>query len=196
MKLNNKGVTLVELIISISLISIVIMFLFRLLVDVRYSEHNTDYNRKNQQTRAIIIKTIETDFLERKLIGLDDSLSNTNEFVVVFQYADTTNGRLSAKSDSITYTNADGTEKWLIEKETESTKLNINCITYQTSLTTNMTGEFFYISFTIPVSVNARKQNYIDDLEFFYLGEKKDLGTNSFPTGKSNLGKYNANQCG
>ena len=48
MKLDNKGITLVELIVSIALISIVIMFLFRLLVDVRYSDNTTDYNRDNQ----------------------------------------------------------------------------------------------------------------------------------------------------
>ena len=70
MKLDNKGITLVELIVSIALISIVIMFLFRLLVDVRYSDNTTDYNRDNQQKRATIIKYIQTDFLERKLIGL------------------------------------------------------------------------------------------------------------------------------
>lgn len=195
MKLNNKGITLVELIVSIALISIVIMFLFRLLVDVRYSENNTDYNRENQQTRAIIIKTVETDFLERKLIGLDDSSSTENTFEVKFSYADGTTGILRAVSDSVTYTNSAGTEKWRIEKETESTQLNIRCVSYQTSLFKTSDGEFFYVSFTIPVSVNQKKKNYIDDLEFFYLGEKKDLNPNAFPN-SSSLGKYNTNQCG
>ena len=53
---NNKGITLVELIVSIALISIVIMFLFRLLVDVRYNENNMDFNRKNQQTHPYQFK--------------------------------------------------------------------------------------------------------------------------------------------
>lgn len=195
MKLDNKGITLVELIISIALISIVIMFLFRLLVDVRYSENNTDYNRENQQTRAIILKNVETDFLERKLIGLDDSGSTENAFVVKFSYADGTTGVLRVVNDSVTYTNSDGIEKWNLEKETESTKLDIRCVSYQTSLFKAPNSEFFYVSFTIPVSVNPKKKNYIDDLEFFYLGEKKDLSPNAFPN-SSSLGKYNANQCG
>ena len=59
MKINNKGITLTELIISIALISIVILFLFRLLVDVRHVNNDTDFDRENQQTRAIILKTIK-----------------------------------------------------------------------------------------------------------------------------------------
>ena len=77
MKLNQKGITLVELIISMALISIVIMFLFRLLVDVRYGENNTDFNRVNQQTRAVILKRVQQDFLDRKLIKIKDSSSES-----------------------------------------------------------------------------------------------------------------------
>ncbi len=197
MKLNNKGITLVELIVSIALISIVIMFLFRLLVDIRYSENSTDFNRANQQTRAIILKTIQEDFLERKLIGLVDRSQNEGEFVVEFSYQDHTTGRLMVDENSITYTNNTGTEKWNLERETEGTRLGINCVSYSTSLPLNLEGEFFYMKLVIPVIVNARKKNYIDDLEFFYLGEKKDLVNidSAFPNAGS-LGYYNANQCG
>ena len=41
--MENKGFTLVELIISIALISIVVMFLFNLLTDVKASNNNTDF---------------------------------------------------------------------------------------------------------------------------------------------------------
>lgn len=199
MKLNNKGITLVELIISIGLISIVIMFLFRLLVDVRYSENNTDYNRSNQQTRAIILKNIQEDFLERKLNGLVDENSTNQELILKFSYADDTTGILTVSSDSITYTNDSGTEKWLLEKENENTKLDVNCVSYSTSLFKtglDTEGEYFYVRFTIPVVVNSKKKNYIDDLEFFYLGEKKDIENidNSFPN-KVGLGGYD-NNCG
>lgn len=196
MKLNNKGITLVELIVSISLISIVLMFLFRLLVDIRYSENSTDFNRANQQTRAVILKTIQKDFLEKKVVGLVDKTPNEGEFIIEFLYADHTRGRLSVTTDNLTYTNNEGTEKWNLESETEGTRLGINCVSYSTSLPLNLEGEFFYMKMTIPVIVNARKKNYIDDLEFFYLGEKKDLlDDNAFPN-TSRLGYYNANQCG
>lgn len=199
MKLNKKGITLVELIISIALISIVLMFLFRLLVDVRYGQNNTDYNRKNQQTRAIIMKTIQTDFLEKKLIGLKDNTGTNAEVRLEFRYADGTSGNLFINSDTITYQNSEGTEKWLLEKETDITQFDLQCISYNNSLSIEdlkTQGEFFSVKFTIPVVVNKTKKNYIDDLEFFYIGEKKDLESldNAFPTNDS-LGNYDRERC-
>lgn len=206
MKLNdNRGITLIELIISIALISVVIMFLFRLLVDVRYSDNNTDFDRENQQTRAIIVKTVQQDFLERKLIGLTDqnTPSLSDRLVVDFSYADGTTGTLSISVDSsngeqfISYRNAQGTEKWWLLKENTSTKYNTRCVSYVTSLSNpNLVsnGEFFYMKFTIPVTVGADQKNFIDDLEFFYIGELKDIQVNQFPN-RYYLGNYVDSYC-
>ncbi len=194
MKLNQKGITLTELIVSIALISIVIMFLFRLLVDVRYNENNIDFNRANQQTRAIVLKTIQKDFLEKKLIKITDRTQNSGEFLLEFTFQDHSTGRLSVLRDTLTYTTNETTEKWLLEKETENAHFGINCVNYNTSVHSITNGEFFFIKFTIPVIINKQK-NYLDDLEFFYLGERKDILLDSFPN-KSYLGYYDAKTCG
>ena len=155
---NNKGITLVELIVSIALISIVIMFLFRLLVDVRYNENNMDFNRKNQQTRAIILKNIQTDFLERKIVKFVDN-SNENQFILRITYADSSEAELIVEENLITYTNEMGSEKWNLEKEKESTHFGIHCVSYSTSLsdpTLKVEGDFFSVKFTIPVIVNEK----------------------------------------
>ena len=47
-KMNNKGSTLLELIISIALISVILVFMVRLLVDLNDSETNNKYAKKNQ----------------------------------------------------------------------------------------------------------------------------------------------------
>lgn len=198
MKLNNKGITLVELIVSIALISIVIMFLFRLLVDVRYSDSSIDYNRANQQKRAIILKTLQEDFLENKLIGLQDvTIPNTEELILNFTYADYTTGKLIVQSDSITYSfDNREVEKWTLEKENESTKFDIHCVKYSSGGFSEQenASPFFYIKFTIPVVTNLKSNNYIDDLEFFYLGKKQDI--TSIPTSNRSLGNYDSNKCG
>ena len=202
---DNHGITLIELIISIALISIVIMFLFRLLVDVRYSDNNTDFDRENQQTRAIIIKTIQEDFLERKLIGLTDhnTPAYSDQLIIDFIYADGTTGTLMVSTDGsngeqyVSYRNALGTEKWWLEKETTSTKYNTRCVTYVTSLSNPAlvsNGEFFYMRFTIPITVQIEQKNYIDDLEFVYIGEKKDIDINQFPN-RYYLGNYVDSYC-
>ena len=66
-KMNNKGSTLLELIISIALISVILVFMVRLLVDLNDSETNNKYAKKNQVIRAEILRTIEND-LQNKII--------------------------------------------------------------------------------------------------------------------------------
>ncbi len=196
MNLNQKGFTLTELIISIALITIIVMFLFRLLVDIRNSENNIDYNRNNQQTRAVILKNIEQDFLEKKLIGIQDTGSNQNQLQLTFTYQNNETATLLVTESTLTYQNKNGTEKWNLEKQTAKTKFGIQCVSYTYSNTVEDTADFYYVKFTIPVIVSSKSKNTIDDLEFFYLGEKKDLqGENPFLE-KQFLGDYQANQCG
>ena len=199
MKLDNKGITLVELIISVALISIVIIFLFRLLVDVRYNNHNTDFNLENQQTRAMIIKTIETDFLEKKLVGLSDSATNTLTSITFF-YKDGTSGVLTIEEDKVSYTNPNGTEKWLLQKENDFTKIAFQCVTYRSSLSQpslKENGEFFSVKINVPIIVSSTSKNTLDDLEFFYIGEKQDILNldSAFPI-KLSLGNYYEATCG
>lgn len=182
MKLNNKGITLVELIVSIALISIVIMFLFRLLVDVRYSNSSIDFSRENQQTRAIILKTIQEDLLEKKLNGFSIGGDNASELSINLKFKEGLNSKTAqiiVTQDTLTYKNYDEdiTEKWSLKDKEENLKFNIQCVKYYTSFMSeeNKESDFYYIRFTIPIVMSSKNKNYIDDLEFFYLGEKKDI---------------------
>ena len=61
MKLNNKGITLVEIIISIALISIVLLFLFSLLVTVNDMNNESEVNTTYLITKSLILKNIEDE---------------------------------------------------------------------------------------------------------------------------------------
>lgn len=61
MKLNKKGITLVEIIISIALISIVLIFLFSLLVDVKDMNDEADLNSTYLINKSLMLKNIEED---------------------------------------------------------------------------------------------------------------------------------------
>ena len=61
--MNKKGFTMTELIVSIAIIAVVMIFLVNLLVDIRYDKKNELYDTKNQINRAEIIKTIQNDLL-------------------------------------------------------------------------------------------------------------------------------------
>lgn len=82
MKLNNKGISLVEIIISITLISMIIVFLLSVFITVRYEDQTSKELSQLKLNQALITKEIETDFIERELIGIescqDSSLRSTD----------------------------------------------------------------------------------------------------------------------
>ena len=72
MKLNNKGITLTEIIISIALISIVLIFLFRLLVTVNNINKESEVNSTYLINKSLILKNIEGDFAKTSYITVSN----------------------------------------------------------------------------------------------------------------------------
>lgn len=197
---NNKGITLIELIISVSLISVVLVFLFQMFVDVRYSDNRTNYSRVNQQNRAIIIKTVQDDFLNYKLTGLTSEGSTSSKFVIKFSFGSSpSTSTLTVTSDTVTYTSVDSqTEKWTIPSG--SGKYNVQCVKYNIAAF----GDFFSIWFRIPLTFKKNSPNVIDDLEFSYIGKTTGLDLSKFQGYKAqnnglsqdqSLGNYNNYTC-
>ena len=192
--MKNRGITLVELIISVALISIVVLFLFQLLVEVRYSDNKVDYSRTNQQSRALIIKIVQDDFLDYGLIGLNDTGSSTTTLVVNFKYEGSKTGKLTVTNNTVTYKRANGeTEKWILDEPSTNTKYNVRCVQYAKS-GFDLEGEFFSIWFKVPLNVKANSKNAIDDLEFSYIGKKVNVLESDFINGLY-LGNENASSC-
>ncbi|MDY4544536.1 MAG: prepilin-type N-terminal cleavage/methylation domain-containing protein [Bacilli bacterium] len=82
MKLNNKGVTIVELLVSLALLSVVLMLLYNLLSNVTF-EKNTDFiANANQANRIDIINTIEHDLLNDNDISIDESQTKVTRLVL------------------------------------------------------------------------------------------------------------------
>ncbi len=192
--MKNKGFTLVELIISISLISVVILFLFQLFVDVRHDDNAVDYDRNNQQTRAVIIKTVQDDFLDNGLVGLNTTGSNNNQLVVNFTYRNNTQGILTVNTNSISYRKANNEmERWILDNENSNEQYNIHCVRYQ-RIGFDIDGDFFSIKFSIPLEFKSDKKNIIDDMEFSYMGKKSEVKDTDF-IGGNFLGYSDQNKC-
>lgn len=90
MKLNNKGITIVELIVSISLISVVMLFMYRLLADVTFQKDNDYIATANQEQRIEIINNIQ------KEIGSSEEIASI--------YADGKKIKFKNGSNSVIYT--------------------------------------------------------------------------------------------
>ena len=105
MKLNKKGITLVEIIISIALISIVLVFLFSLLVDVKDMNDEASINSDYLINKALILKNIEEDLDETTSLKI--STCEINYFYKTYPTIEKINGgdysyfrQSSDKSDS------------------------------------------------------------------------------------------------
>ncbi len=85
-KLDNKGMTLVEIIVSVVLISIVLVFLFRLLVDLRNETSNNNYAYNNQVNKAEIVYNVQNDLHRYELKNVTSSTSS-NRVTVTFTWA-------------------------------------------------------------------------------------------------------------
>lgn len=76
MKLNNKGITLTEIIISIALISIVLIFLFSLLVTVNDINDESEVNSTYLVNKSLILKNIESDLRKPGSVTINECSSD------------------------------------------------------------------------------------------------------------------------
>ncbi len=108
--MGNKGITLIEIIISVGLISVVMLFLFNLLLDMEHESTYSSYLKENQVNRSNIIRTVEEDLLNNKLndVRLNEG---ENESTVEFDFGSFVT-RLIVEKDRITYKE----DTWLLEK--------------------------------------------------------------------------------
>uniref|UniRef100_UPI003FEF2734 prepilin-type N-terminal cleavage/methylation domain-containing protein n=1 Tax=Candidatus Ventrenecus sp. TaxID=3085654 RepID=UPI003FEF2734 len=199
--LNKKGMTLLEIVISIALISVVMLFLFSLLNDIQYESKHTSYAKDFLVSRATIIKDVQEDILNNNItnvmqVNVDANKTTLNFFVG----SDPSNMNLEVESKKITYKNAAGEkESFSLSKDNDEEVFdfaNIKINSYAGSkiykpVDTDGDGicnfncddnspknddyavepDFKYYHIIIPVLTGA-SDNTIDDLEFFFLVKK------------------------
>lgn len=198
--LNKKGMTLLEIVISIALISVVMLFLFSLLNDIQYESKHTSYAKDFLVSRATIIKDVQEDILNNNITNVMQVSSNENKTDVHFFKNDTSIMSLEVESKKITYKNALGeVESFSLSEDNDEEVFdfaNIKINSYAGSkiykpVDTDGDGicnfncddnspknddyavepDFKYYHIIIPVLTGA-SDNAIDDLEFFFLVKK------------------------
>lgn len=71
MKLNNKGLSIIELIITMALLSVILLFMYRMLSEITFQKENEFFASVNQFQRAEIIDTIEKYIEKDNITGYD-----------------------------------------------------------------------------------------------------------------------------
>lgn len=172
-KINNRGFTLVELIVSIALMSVVMLFLYRLLSNVTYDRDNEFFASKNQEQRIEITDYIET-IIRKSDITSDPTFSTSADHTTIqFKQAG-----ISKSYSIIIYANKiqvkDATtllRDWDIETGVYSFA-NVSCV--KASPSSDSTDIYHPWLCNIPVYTlnndnNANNNNTIDDITISFL---------------------------
>lgn len=178
--MNKKGTTLAELIISIALISVVLLFMIKLLIDLNDAETNNTYAKDNQINRAEILRMIGNDLNNKNIVSINDSGSNETKLVINIEFTDRTISTIEAEEKKIKYTDSDGKNRtWNIEGGTIYTK-KVNVYYMKDN---NTSGKNYY-SLSIDIEIHTTNEknklcnnNTLDDIIINYIGKLDDLVT-------------------
>ncbi len=171
-----RGITLVEVIISVGLIALVMLFLFSLLSDMQYEENHPSFSKTNHRNRSLIIKAVQEDFLKYHLQIDKVTMSKSEDTVTIrFFFEDISEERpLIVTKNSISYQG----EKWLLDDSSENVFYEPLKVDMKKSTDTEICdanrqncSDFASLKISIPVSTSA-KENSLDDIELFYIGRK------------------------
>lgn len=200
--LNKKGMTLLEIIISIALISVVMLFLFSLLNDIQYESKHSSYAKDFLVSRATIIKDVQEDILNNNITNVMPVNVDTNKTTLNFFVGNNhSNMNLEVESKKITYKNAAGEkESFSLSNDNDeelfdvaNIKINFsaeskiykpvdingdgnydfNCIDNTCPKNDDYAVEPDFKYYHIIIPVlTGASDNAIDDLEFFFLVKK------------------------
>ncbi|MDE6285174.1 MAG: hypothetical protein K2M17_05455 [Bacilli bacterium] len=194
-KMNNRGTSLVELIISVFLISVVLIFMFRLLVDINDEIVNDTYAKDNQVNRAEILRFVETDLNKEVLVGITSTGSTSSRLVINFTFKNSKSSQLTATGDTFVYTNVAGeTKKWTMKNCTIYTKKAMVSVTpddYRNMFAMNIhievhTGNDLNRELQKSGSKIVASNNNLDDITLSYIGYKSVDGVDGITSGQLN----------
>lgn len=152
--MDRKGVTILELLISILLISVVILLLLKVMFSLDAINNDKTYASSDEISRTEIIKRIESDFLELKLNGI---AIDGNK--IIFYYEDTSK-ILTINGDKLVYDN----ESYPLNSENA---LYSSCTDYTYQLLEN---DYYLININIPVLIDGIDTTTNDDITLTYIG--------------------------
>lgn len=200
MKLNNKGMTLVELLVSVVLVGVVLVFLFQLLVDLKNESENNDFAYNNQINRTEAIYTIQKDLQKYTLVGVNN-VSSTGIEINFYYKEDLENPAVLKISESdekyYLYYSSVSDEEYSWEMKGASVD---PCGTFDIYKDDNLNNYYFKLNIFIYNSVlheqnSEQKNNPVDDIELTYAGDKNYLETNPSYGLTQKTGTYDIGKC-
>ena len=165
--MNHKGFTILELLISIALISVVLLLLLKVMMSLEVINHDTSYASDDEIARTEMIQKIEQDFLDYHLNGL--TIKKENDSLIIELQLDELKS-ITVTSNSIMYDD----EEYFLKSKNASYDL---CLNYEYM---DLEQDYYLLTFSIPVLIEGVNTTKQDDLTFTYLGMKNE--NTSYPS--------------
>ena len=155
---SNKGVTIVELLLSIILISLVLVFIIQLCLRARNAYLNNNSNVKYELSKSIIIDNVMVDYISK---GIDSISSSSNR--ITFNFSDNSTKTLSVINNDDSYIVKYGVGNDVVGREFLKDEIEYNGI----NVTTKIEGSNKYTKCKINL-VGNDGQDY--SIEMYFLG--------------------------
>lgn len=180
MKLNKKGISIVELIVSIGLMSVVMIFLYNLLSNVTFEKDDDYIASLNQANRIEIISTIENDLICDNTVTydayrdiIDNNISDPSQGQTLTLHGSKTYTITTFKdSDNkykITYNSGGTIQTWTIKGGSYGKivcKKNNDPHPYETVVT-----QCTIPIYTTNINNKEKNNNTLDDIIFTFIKE-------------------------
>ena len=175
--LNKKGTSIIELIVSIALLSVILTFMLKLLVDLNNVRTNTSFAKENQIIRSEIIRTIENDIKNTIITGITSNNINGN-LKLKLNFKDGKTSTINIAPTKLVYTKRDTKKRtWNMDSCTlYPNKVFVNRLVSSSSDTYG-----FILNIQVHTSNKENKANHnnpLDDIQISYFG--KDNNDYSF----------------
>ena len=169
MNKKSNGTTLIEIIVSIILISFVMIFLFNILVDLKSENDLTSKKSTDALNRASYTRIIQNDFINLGLKGITNCSNGI--FCLTFTFDNNTSKRFIVESNSVIYAD----EKWEISSG-NYIRNNIKFVykvatTNSSELATPDVKNYHLLKIVIPVTMNL-SSNRKYDVEITNVSDK------------------------
>lgn len=161
---NNKGFTLLELLICISLVSIVMIFLFRLIGDVKNEERSAGYIKSNQIKRYEIMNKVGSILSQNRVCNYTAALGGTNnsKATVTFDLCNSKTLLIEVTSQYFTITYNGVKSKYKMDDSNA----------YYVPRYIETTGEYYgieYKSILFTTEKPGVESTTLDDIEIFWI---------------------------
>ncbi len=170
MMLNKKGISIIELIVSIALMSVVMLFLYNLLSNVTFEKDDDFFASLNQANRIDLIGTIENDLICDSLVKLVSITSTSSGERLLLKgtkdYVITT--EKSSSNYKITYFNGTDVQTWTIKGGTFG---KIDCVSSGNGITETTVTQCTIPIYTTNINDKAGNNNTLDDIIFTFIKE-------------------------